>query len=87
MVSLFMMPRMPGGFLFNIGQAFFRGFTARHPILPPFTTPVYSNAGFSILGYVVEQLNGQSYEVAVDRSILKPLEMTHSSVTKPSNDS
>ena len=35
----------------------------------------------------MEQLNGQSYEVAVDRSILKPLEMTHSSVTKPSNDS
>ena len=87
MVSLFRMSRMPGGFLFNIGQAFFRGFTARHPILSSFITSVYFNAGFTILGYVVKQLNEQFYEVAVDRSILKPLEMTYSSVTKSLNDS
>ena len=47
---------------------------------------MYSNAGFTILGYVVEKLAGQSYEAAVDRSILRPLGLTHSSVPKPSND-
>ncbi len=68
-------------------EAFFRGFTARHPVLAPFTTPVYSNAGFILLGYVAEKVTGQPYEVAVEKGILKPLDMAHTSVTKPSNDS
>ena len=35
----------------------------------------YSNPGIIFLGRVIELLTGDSYEVYVDKNILKPLEM------------
>lgn len=73
--------------LSNIKADFFKGFTARHPVYAPFTTPVYSNAGFQILGYVFENITGLPYEVALQNSIFKPLNLTRTSVKRPTKSS
>lgn len=56
---------------------------ARHPVFTPFSTPAYSNAAFRILGYVIESITNMPYGESLDRSILGPLEMTHTYATKP----
>ncbi|HUI40579.1 MAG TPA: serine hydrolase domain-containing protein [Terriglobia bacterium] len=38
----------------------------------------YSNLGFVFLGQIIERLSGDSYEVYVDKNVLKPLEMHQS---------
>jgi len=38
----------------------------------------YSNPGIIFLGKIIEKLSGDDYEVYIDKSILKPLEMYHS---------
>lgn len=37
----------------------------------------YSNLGFTLLGYIVQKVSGQSYEDYITEHILKPLGMTH----------
>ncbi|MDQ6843653.1 MAG: beta-lactamase family protein [Bacteroidota bacterium] len=38
----------------------------------------YSNSGYSLLGYIIEEVTKNSYEQAVRRYIFTPLHMTHS---------
>ena len=66
---------------------FLQGMNQRHPVYAPFTTPVYSNAAYEILGYVVESVTGQPYEAAVQNLIFDPLGLDHSSVLTPRNAS
>lgn len=66
---------------------FFNGFTKRHPVYAPFTTPVYSNTAFQILGYVIENVTGQAYEGAVETDIFKPLNLSRTSLKRPGNPS
>ena len=66
---------------------FFNGFTKRHPVYAPFTTPVYSNTAFQILGYVIENVTGQAYEEAVETDIFKPLNLSRTSLKRPGNPS
>jgi CubicO group peptidase (beta-lactamase class C family) len=37
----------------------------------------YSSTGHLLLGYLIEEISGQSYEVFLDRQIFKPLGMTN----------
>ena len=37
----------------------------------------YSNLGFTLLGYIVQRVSGQSYEDYITEHILRPLGMTH----------
>lgn len=37
----------------------------------------YSNSGYVLLGYVIEQVSGQSYEMFVQQNIFDPLQMTN----------
>ncbi len=37
----------------------------------------YSNTGFALLGYIVKQVSGQTYEQYIDEHVLQPLRMTH----------
>lgn len=66
---------------------FFDGFTKRHPVYAPFTTPVYSNAAFQILGYVIENVTGEPYEVAVEHDIFKPLNLSRTSLERSKDSS
>ncbi len=38
----------------------------------------YNNSGFIILGYIIEQLSGKTYEEFIEKNIFKPLGMTSS---------
>ena len=53
----------------------------------PYTTPVYSNVGYSVLGLVIEAVTKQSYQDYLRQSIFEPLGLTRSSVLKPANAS
>ncbi|GLI78573.1 hypothetical protein PoHVEF18_006891 [Penicillium ochrochloron] len=65
-------------------QQFFDGLFQSHPIVPPSTTPIYSNAAFQILGYVVEALaGGEDFEKVLKDKITKPLNMAHTFYTTP----
>ncbi len=52
-------------------------------IRPPGTMAVYSNYGLALLGYVVEQASGMSYDEYVERNILSPLGMNSTSSRQP----
>lgn len=47
------------------------------------TTPIYSNAAFQILGYVVELLSGMSYGDTLQREIIDPLGLRNTFYNPP----
>jgi CubicO group peptidase (beta-lactamase class C family) len=52
-------------------------------IFAPGTTPAYSNYGASLAGYIVERVSGESFYSYIDKHILEPLDMQHSSFRQP----
>jgi hypothetical protein len=48
---------------------------------PTRTRAIYSNFGFGVLGHVIERATGGRYEEVLTARILKPLEMTSTSIT------
>lgn len=51
----------------------------------PYTTAIYANAGYHLLGYVVEALTKSSFADALQKTVLGPLGLQHSSATLPKN--
>jgi CubicO group peptidase (beta-lactamase class C family) len=47
-------------------------------IYPPGKVTAYSNYGAALAGYIVEQISGEPFDEYVDRHILEPLGMRHS---------
>jgi CubicO group peptidase (beta-lactamase class C family) len=45
---------------------------------PPNFVMAYSNLGVTLLGHAVQQVAGEDYASHVERTVLRPLEMTHS---------
>jgi CubicO group peptidase (beta-lactamase class C family) len=43
----------------------------------------YSNYGAALAGYIVQRVSGEPYEQYVERHILSPLDMTHSTMREP----
>jgi len=54
-----------------------------HRIYAPGTTAAYSNYGASLAGYLVERVSGEKFEDYVQRHILTPLGMRHSTFAQP----
>lgn len=52
-------------------------------IYSPGTEYKYSNLGISLLGAIIEEASGNSYQEFIERSIFTPLGMDHSSVDPP----
>jgi CubicO group peptidase (beta-lactamase class C family) len=46
----------------------------------------YSNTGYLLLGYLVEEVSGQSYEVLLRQQIFEPLEMTNTGYAHDDTD-
>lgn len=46
---------------------------------------MYSNAAFQILGYVIEKVTGEPYELSLKNSILKPLSLSRTSLKPPTS--
>ncbi|CZR51197.1 uncharacterized protein PAC_01072 [Phialocephala subalpina] len=74
-----------GGAMCSRAQ-FFAGFTERHPVYAPSTSPIYSNVAFQILSYALENITGIDMPTMVSDSLLKPLNLTHSSWNVPASN-
>ncbi|OAL28251.1 hypothetical protein AYO22_02957 [Fonsecaea multimorphosa] len=66
---------------------FFDNFGRRPPVYAPFTTPVYSNIGYSLLGRVIENVSGKTYAVYLEDAIFTPANLTRTFVGAPANSS
>jgi CubicO group peptidase (beta-lactamase class C family) len=52
-------------------------------VFPPGTTPAYSNYGVMLAGAAVSHLEGQPYQTLIEREILQPLGMAHTTFREP----
>ena len=59
------------------------GYKKRPPVFPPNYKSTYSNVAFILLGFVLEDVTGGSYQEALSASILRPLGMHHTTVERP----
>ncbi len=58
----------------------------QHPrplLFAPGTVPAYSNYGASLAGYIVQRVSGEPYESYIERHILEPLGMQHTTFVQP----
>jgi CubicO group peptidase (beta-lactamase class C family) len=69
------------GRLFSLGNYF--ATHAPRRIRPPGMQIAYSNIGMALAGHLVEVISGLTFEDYVERNILQPLGMTHSSFRQP----
>ncbi|MCH8616629.1 beta-lactamase family protein [Sphingomonas sp. SM33] len=54
-----------------------------HRIYAPGEVPAYSNYATSLAGYIVQRVSGEQFDAYVERHILAPLGMTHSTFRQP----
>jgi hypothetical protein len=52
-------------------------------VRPPGTYSVYSNYGTALAGYIVERVSGEDWESYIERHILQPLGMQHTTGRQP----
>lgn len=55
-------------------------------IFPPGTTPAYSNYATAVAGYIVQRVSGIPLEDYIEKNILDPLNMKHSTFRQPLPD-
>jgi CubicO group peptidase (beta-lactamase class C family) len=55
----------------------------RPMLFPPGQVPAYSNYGAALAGYIVERVSKEPYERYIERHILAPLGMTHTTFDQP----
>lgn len=55
----------------------------QRPVIPPFRTAAYSDAGFVVLGELLARLSGSSYAEALHDIVLGPLGLHDTSTTAP----
>ncbi|KAF4990106.1 hypothetical protein FDECE_14489 [Fusarium decemcellulare] len=53
--------------------SFFQDFSRQHPISTPFHTPVYSNAGYQILAYALQNITGRQLCDTFEKRLVEPL--------------
>lgn len=58
-----------------------------NPVFSPQKETSYSNVGFDLLGQVISNVTGTSYEDYITQSIFKPLKLHKSSFKAPCNTS
>lgn len=58
----------------------------KSPVTSPWQTPEYSDAGYAILGRVLERLTGMQYEEAIHNILSVPLGLNSTSTTVPTGD-
>ncbi|KAI1820681.1 beta-lactamase/transpeptidase-like protein [Xylaria intraflava] len=59
---------------------FFKDFGKHYPVYAPWTSPVYSNAASSILGFAIEAATNMTYDAYVKKAIFGPLGMTNTTI-------
>lgn len=66
-------------------EAFLQTLIRRPAPYQPNTTPSYSNAAFSVIGFVLEAVANSTYREVLDDLLLKPLKLESTSISKPIN--
>ena len=67
-----------------LGKILARSFPAR--VRPPGELASYSNHGTALAGHIVAQVSGMPWEDYIEKNILEPLGMKHTSVRQPATD-
>lgn len=68
----------------HLTQAQFIRQLARHPLdFQPGESWAYCNAGFNLLGYIVENVSGEDYLTFLQKNIFTPLQMTNTAMRDP----
>jgi CubicO group peptidase (beta-lactamase class C family) len=62
---------------------FFDGILDTQPIAATSSTPLYSNAGYQILGYALEAIAQKPFHEILMERIIEPLGLSHSSHSMP----
>lgn len=62
---------------------YFQAITKRAPVFSPWTTPIYTNAGFALLSVALENITGRSFSTMFEEDIIKPLGMDSTTVQPP----
>ncbi|KAM0077565.1 hypothetical protein ACKRZS_009901 [Fusarium odoratissimum] len=65
--------------------AFFDAIRTRHPVEAAFSTPIYSNIGYQIMAYALENITGTTYPDILSRQLILPLGLNSTSYAKPAN--
>jgi CubicO group peptidase (beta-lactamase class C family) len=55
----------------------------KRPVIPVFQTAIYSDAGFGVLGRVLERLTNQTYEEALKTHLSEPLGLKFTGAREP----
>ncbi|KAF5586420.1 nitrilase [Fusarium pseudocircinatum] len=63
--------------------AFFDAIRNRHPVEAAFSTPIYSNIGYQIMAYTLENITGTAYPDILLRQLILPLGLNSTSYAKP----
>ena len=58
-----------------------------YPWAPSYRTPNYSNLAFQLLAYAAENITGESFNDLIVSQLIKPLNLTRTSVQIPHNES
>lgn len=69
--------------LTDAGAEFFEGILDTQPIAATSSTPLYSNAGFQILGYALEAIARKPFHEILKERIIEPLKLSRSSHSIP----
>ena len=54
---------------------YFQAVTKRPPVFSPWTTPIYTNEGFALLSYALENITGRPFSTLFQEDMVKPLGM------------
>jgi hypothetical protein len=57
----------------------------KNPVFTPYQSPAYSNVAFQLLGYAIESITGDTFPNVLKTKVFGPLNMTHSSYSKPAD--
>jgi CubicO group peptidase (beta-lactamase class C family) len=68
-------------------EVWLKGLAVQNPFISTFNTPVYSNAGYSLLGIALENIANESYANVLDAALVRPLGLSSTSVLAPLNTS
>lgn len=64
----------------------FEGLRLVPPSWAPYTTPGYSNLGYQLLAYALEQITGKKFPDMLRDDVLTPLGLAHTYYSKPPDD-
>lgn len=57
----------------------------KHPVALPFRASLYSDAGFALLGVVLQRITGLTYNDAIQAALAAPLGLNSSTTFEPSD--